>query len=136
MKKVFILTTSVFYIFICLSLFSCEKEKEERIEYYKSQNRDPLLIGYWKSVNENNTSRRIYDSNGVISVLEKEITSEGVVYIKKEDVIVYYYTKGNKLYTLRAEKGIKYGIAENWSRYEIRNDTLNIDGYDVSIKLK
>ena len=123
----------LFLLVVVLFLSACHDDNgAELLEFYKSQPRDPELIGWWGRYDELNKEHRydIYESDG--RFLTYEIKDSGERY--KSWTNNYYYTKDNKIMMFQYMSGSwKDGPSFEFGpqAYKINGDTLffyNDDG--------
>ncbi len=128
--------TGIVVIF-CLVFYSCIDNSAEEIARFKSEYRDPRLIGKWINLNfETNQRENIYKllkKSGEYIVIEGDETEEDV---KQSNRLSYFYTKDDSFYTLDPGDGIKIGLNIIECKYKLSKDTLTVSGKTGAIYFK
>ncbi len=110
----------LFLLALGVLLSSCSK-KDKDIDFYKSQYRDPRILGYWKMLVLDPSEEYIDEYNADGTLIDY---SDGRKHFTK-----YFYTEGNVLMTYE-NLGWKVKPWKRKYKYEIRNDSLFLQYYD------
>ncbi|MBR8713486.1 hypothetical protein IX332_000483 [Porphyromonas levii] len=121
----------VIFSILTLSLSGCYRySKEETPEYFRSQERDPLLIGKWRRFNPE--TQELYGDH----IIEYKANGECIISNFSDPgrkFKYYYYTKDGAIFSLLMGDGCKIGrnIHKELYRFE-KNNTLLYTGGDVT----
>ncbi len=119
--------TGIVVIF-CLSLYSCSNDRAEEIARFKSEYRDPRLIGKWINLDDKSMIYLLKNNGEFVSIHKtNKYTSK---------TIEYFYTKDDNFYILTPGDGIKISLSIEECKYKLSKDTLTFKGKQMLFILK
>lgn len=123
MKNLILKILAVCFVFVVLS---CDYfEGEERLDYYKNQNRSPELMGWWKQINDvNNPNNPPYLNFTNFKFFSYYYSIHTGIY---GEGFQYWYNDATNIYLLAAPSPID-GTSESISPYTLNStkDTLKM----------